>query len=54
MPYFQMQEKFEQGCRYDVLGNWPGKLSELDHESKISRDVTGEEILEFAAGKSRA
>eukprot|EP00439_Symbiodinium_sp_Y106_P029591 s703_g3.t1 len=20
MPYFQMQEKFEQGCRYDVLG----------------------------------
>ena len=48
MPYFQMQEKFEQGCRCDVLGNWRGKLSELDPESKISRDVTDEEILEIA------
>ena len=52
MPCFQMQEKFEQGCRYDVLGNWPGKLSELDHESKISRDVTDEAILEFARAKA--
>ena len=52
MPYFQMQEKFWQGCRYDVLGNWPGKLCEVDPESKISRDVTDEEILEFARAKA--
>ena len=40
MPYFQIQEKFSQGCRYDVLRNWPGKLCEVDPETKISRDVT--------------
>ena len=34
------------------LGNCPGKLSELDRESKISRDVTDEEILEFARAKA--
>ena len=43
-----MQDKFAQGCRYDVLGNWPGNLSEVDPESKISKDVTDEGILEFA------
>ena len=52
MPYFQLQEKFSQGCRYDVLGNWPGKLCEVDPETKVSRDVTDEEILEFARAKA--
>ena len=56
MPYFQMQEKFSQGCRYDVLGmgNWPGKLCEVDPETKISRDVTDEEDLEFATTKAES
>ena len=52
MPYFQMQEKFSQGCRYDVLGNWPGKLCDVDPETKISRDITEEEVLEFARAKA--
>ena len=29
------------------LGNWPGKLCEVDPATKISRDVTDEEVLEF-------
>ena len=52
MPYFQTQEKFAQGCRYDVLGNWPGDMSEVDPETKISKDVTDEEVLEFARVKA--
>ena len=51
MPSFQMQEKCSQGCRYDVLGNWPGKLCDIDPETKI-RDVVDEEVLEFARAKA--
>ena len=39
MPYFQMQEKFRQGCRYDALGNWRNELCAVDPETRISRDM---------------
>ena len=54
MPFFRMQEKFSQGSRYDVLGSWPGTLSEVDPETHVSREVTDEEILAFARAKADA
>ena len=46
MPYELMQEKFRSGARYDVLvlGNWPLDICIVDQETRISREVTDEEL----------